>query len=285
EVRAGSFVERPLGAAWTLRAGAWERDVSTGSPELSIRSLAFGPDGSLWAGGDGWVKVFRDGAWVSVLEAGELFGAYQIVPVADGTVWVAAGSGVVALRPDGSTWRPESLDPAPLDFVTSVAVGPDGAIWAGSRGGWAEPSASTDPDATGLARFDGQTWTPQQPLGAPSPEDGELRVNDLLVASDGSLWIAGEELSTPERLTTRSFVARFADGAWTVLLDTASPLVALAEHPDGSILAAGRGVWTFRAGEWTQELGDVTLEQLSVAPDGSVWVSGENPGGVVYRIP
>ena len=84
------------------------------------------------------------------------------------------------------------------------------------------------------------------------------------------------------RASTRSFVARFADGAWTVLLDTASRVVALAEHPDGSILAAGRGIWTFRGGEWTQELGDVSFEQLSVAPDGSVWVSSEDY--VVSRI-
>ena len=90
--------------------------------------------------------------------------------------------------------------------------------------------------------------------------------------------MAGEESGG----SARSFVARFADGAWTVLLDTASRVVALAEHPDGSILAAGRGIWTFRGGEWTQELEDVSFEQLSVAPDGSVWVSGEDH--VVSRI-
>jgi hypothetical protein len=93
----------------------------------------------------------------------------------------------------------------------------------------------------------------------------------MLVASDGSLWVAGEEWGG----STRSFVARLADGAWTVLLDTASRVVALAEHPDGSILAAGSGIWTFRGGEWTQELGDVSFGQLSIAPDGSVWASGE----------
>ncbi len=283
DVLAGSGYGGP-GGIWRLRAGAWERDASPGSPDSPVRSLAFGPDGALWAAGETWVKTFRDGAWTSVPNAAESSVAYQIVPVADGTVWVAAGfGGVVALRPDGSTWRPDSLDRAPLGFVASIAVGPDGTIWAGSNVQWCTEGldGQTDCDVTGLARFDGQTWTLEDPLGALPRGGAELRVNDLLVASDGSLWVAGEEWGG----SARSFVSRFADGAWTVLLDTASQVMALAEHPDGSILAAGRGVWTFGAGEWTQELGDVTLEQLSVAPDGSVWVSGENPGGVVYRIP
>ncbi len=270
DVLVGSYSDGGPAGIWRLRSGAWERDASPGSPASSVRSLAFGPDGSLWAGGDGWVKVFRDGAWMSVLD-GAAFDVFQIVPAADGTVWVAAGfGGVVALRPDGSTWRPDNLDRAPLNFVTSVAVGSDGMIWAGS---YAPTCGGPGCDVTGLARFDGQTRTLEHPLGVPSPEDSELRVNDLLVASDGSLWVAGEEWATPEGPTTRSFVARFADGAWTVLLDTASRVVALAEQPDGSILAAGRGIWTFRGGEWTQELEDVSFEQLSVAPDGSVWVS------------
>ena len=279
DVLAGSYSDGGPAGVWRLRTGAWERDASPGSPTSSVGSLAFGPDGSLWAGGDGWVKVLRDGAWTSVLDdAG--FGAFPIVPEADGTVWVAAGyGGVVALRPDGSTWRPDSLDRAPQDLVTSVAVGGDGAIWAGSYAVLCTKGPGpTDCGGTGLARFDGQAWTLEHPLGAPSPEDGELRVNDLLVASDGSLWMAGEEWGG----SARSFVARFADGAWTVLLDTASRVVALAEHPDGSILAAGSGIWTFRGGEWTQELGDVSFKQLSVAPDGSVWVSGQNH--VVSRI-
>jgi hypothetical protein len=272
------------GGIWRLRAGAWERDAFPGSPDSPVRSLAFGSDGSLWAGGDGWVKVVRDGAWTSVLDGAELLGAFQIVPAADGTVWVAAGyGGVVALRPDGSTWRPDTLDRAPQDLVTSVAAGSDGTIWAGSYAVLCTKGPGpTDCNGTGLARFDGQAWTLEHPLGAPSPEDGELRVNDLLVASDGSLWMAAEEWGGSAK-SARSFVARFADGAWTVLLDTASRVVALAEHPDGSILAAGSGIWTFRGGEWTQELGDVSFGQLSIAPDGSVWVSGEY-SSVVSRI-
>ena len=281
EVLVGNLSGDGPAGVWRLRAGAWERDAFPGSPESSVRSLAFGPDGALWAGGDGWVKVLRDGTWTSVRIAGASLDTWQIVPAADGTVWVAAGwGGVVALRPDGAAWRPDSLDQAPLDFVSSVAVGSDGMIWAGSNVQWCTdgPSGPTDCDVTGLARFDGQTWTLEDPLGALPRGGAELRVNDLLVASDGSLWVASQL-----GLGGRSFVARFANGAWTVSLDTASPVVALAEHPDGSILAAGRGVWTLREGEWTQELGDVSLEQLSVAPDGSVWVSGENQG--VYRIP
>ncbi len=280
DVLAGSYSDGGPAGVWRLRAGAWERDAAPGSPASPVRSLAFGPDGSLWAGGDGWVKVFRDGAWMSVLDGAD-FGVFQIVPAVDGTVWVAAGfGGVVALRPDGSTWRPDSLDKAPRDFVTSVAVGSDGMIWAGSYAFSCGEvlSGPTDCNGAGLARFDGQRWTIEHPLGVPSPEDGELEVNDLLVASDGSLWVAGEERGG----SVRSFVARFADGAWTILLDTASPVMALAEHPDGSILAAGPGIWTFRGGEWTQELGDVSFGQLSVAPDGSVWVSGLNH--VVSRI-
>ena len=204
DVVAGSGYFGPAGV-WRLRAGAWERDASRGSPKSVVRSLAFGPDGSLWAGGDGWVKVVRDGAWTSVLDGAELLGAFQIVPAADGTVWVAAGyGGVVALRPDGSTWRPDSLDRAPQDLVTSVAVGGDGTIWAGSYAVLCtEGPGPTDCNGTGLARFDGQAWTLEHPLGAPSPEDGELRVNDLLVASDGSLWVAGEEWGVGPRQVLR----------------------------------------------------------------------------------
>lgn len=175
------------------------------------------------------------------------------------------------MRPDGSTWRREQIGGSPLQIVQSVAITSDGTIWAGSYGGWVE--------TPGLARFDGQAWRMEYPLGGPPAEGGSLQIFDLLAASDGSLWVAGVEWdsSDPAEAPPRDFTARFGDGEWTVHDIWCK---ALAEHPDGSILAVGDGIWTFDDARWTQELQGQGFEQLSVGPDGSVWVAGRD----VYHI-
>ena len=268
EVLAGSgdWDGGPAGV-WRYEAGTWERDTSDGAPAWSVRSLAFAADGALWAGGEGGVSVRRDGAWTSVT-AGH---AWQVIPAADGTIWVALGvAGVNQLRPDGPTWRREVIAGAPLENVQSVAVTSDGTIWIGSVFGLVGKG--------GLARFDGRTWSVELPLGRPLPEGESLRVDDLLAASDGSLWVAGEEWGSDAVTETPPafFVARFRDGEWTVYDMGGGPVSALAEQADGSILAVGRGIWTFAGGRRTQQLDGQGFDQLSVAADGSVWVAGRD---------
>lgn len=259
-------------AVWTYRGGAWERDTSAGAPNTSVRSMAFGPDGSLWAGGDGGVHVRRDGTWTRVMSEGPV---WQVLPAADGTVWVAAGErGLIALRPDGPDWRIDDIGGSPLQNLQSVAVTADGSILAASSGGWVA--------ASGLARFDGQSWHQEYPLGAPPTEGADLRIGALLVAADGSLWVTGEDWGSPGDPTGPSptfFVARYGQGEWTVH-DTGWPISRLAEHPDGSILGVGDGIWTYDDGRWTHELEGQYFDQLSVAPDGAVWVAGPD----VFRI-
>lgn len=269
----GSYDGGPA-AVWRYRGGAWQRDTSVGAPDESIRSLVFGPGGSLWAGGEGGLQVRREGTWTSLIDASAGGPVWQVVPAADGTVWVAAGEeGLIAIRPDGPTWRREEIGGSPLKNVQSVAVTSDGTIWAGSNGGWF--------GIAGLARFDGQAWHLEYPLGGPPPEGGSVRITVLLAASDGSLWVAGEEWASASatEAAPRFFVARLREGAWTVH-DVGWPMSALAEHPDGTILGVGDGIWTFDDGRWTQELKGVYLDQLSVAPDGAVWVAGPD----VYRV-
>ena len=118
-------------------------------------------------------------AWASRGEGHGLtegpIGALAIAP--DGSVWIG-GDGVSRL--DGDVWTHFSLDEMGVtdvrDYgVMSLAVGLDGAVWAGT-------------DVSGAFRYDGETWT------AFDERDGlaDDSVFSIAVAADGAVWFGTE---------------------------------------------------------------------------------------------
>ncbi len=69
---------------------------------LEVRSMAFGPDSSLWVATDGGVSRYRDGSWARYSAGGGLKGARatSVVPLSAGMALVGTEVGVEILRPE-----------------------------------------------------------------------------------------------------------------------------------------------------------------------------------------
>ncbi|MCL9998845.1 MAG: histidine kinase [Erythrobacter sp.] len=187
--------------------------LEEGSPGR-INAITQTRDGFLWVGGvDG---LFRfDGLTFERIgpaptDPGRIVVA-RLLAARDGTLWIG-----LARRKGMLVWRGGRLGPAgmpnPSREVNDLAEGPDGAIWV-TRGGRATRS---------LARWHKGRWTefdtssglPERPLWHP------------LFASDGTLWLTGEEA-----------VFRKAPGSdrFTATGIATLPRATLAEGPDGTI--------------------------------------------------
>jgi hypothetical protein len=252
----------------------------------------------VWARADSGVwSRYRDGEWEAVgpQDARRQMGYGSGVVASDGAVWVLTTAGLVrvdgddwsvmsedatswqqpAAGPDGSVWAIEesddvasvvkfhadgtrtTIDP-PILWPERLAVGPDGALWA--AGGW------------DLARWDG-TWQQVPPPPGWSP----YWVSGLEATPDGALWVSG---------IAPNVFARYADGEWTTFehdaLQVGQQLVALS---DGTVcitpfLACFDATGTI-VGTIAETLPGVFVDGIDIAPDGAVWVHGEQ----IARLP
>jgi signal transduction histidine kinase/DNA-binding response OmpR family regulator/ligand-binding sensor domain-containing protein len=112
-----------------------EFDHSRGAPGKEVSAIAGAADDSIWFGAlDGGVSRF-DGQHLARLPGfGESLEATRILPVADGSAWFAARSGVAHF--DGVAWSAlDQRDGLPPGFVSAIAQDRSGAIWfAGQHG-------------------------------------------------------------------------------------------------------------------------------------------------------
>jgi len=188
----------------------------------------------------------------------------QLAAGSDGSVWAIEGGAVVRLDADGSR--------TPIDYLPGfspelLAVSADGALWAG--GGW------------DLARWDG-TWqeVPSPPwLKKQNPVGwGRNMVSGLVVAADGALWVSG---------VGPGLLARYANGEWTTFEDDSEPwLEYLISLPEGTVCMFARAphhsLPCFDAtGKIAETLPGVWFDDIDIAPDGAVWVLGEQ----IARLP
>ncbi len=205
-------VVRSLG----LDGRTWKDSAPTPSTDLVYQvpgHLAIGRDGAIWVGGSvrfpiaappaGWhlqsgLMRYLDGRWEPVRprDGSSPFAVLDLIVAPNGDVWVV-GADVSATDPtdpgqlgppwiarfDGTRWAvfgqdggfPEPGQQPTIAYVwgdtvphSSVAAGPDGTIW-----------VATD---SGLARFDGVTWT--------TLFRGVV-FSAVSVAADGTVWASG----------------------------------------------------------------------------------------------
>lgn len=129
---------------------------------------------------------------------------------ADGTLWIASGSGLYHLDPANSTFtRYTALNSGlPSTMVYHVEVAPDGAVWVSSED-------DVPPYTGGLTHFDGRTWTTFTTANSPLRE---ININCLesRATSDGyELWVglATQGVAVLSVQTAPSCLADFnADG-------------------------------------------------------------------------
>jgi hypothetical protein len=257
------------------RDGGWALDHPGGAAsDGSNAILALAPDGTLWAGGYFGLAVRDAGGWSLVR------GIDNGRPLAfadDGTLWAVESRypadqvRLASLAPGRRVVPAERIEPAPIGWISSLAVGRDRTLWAASDGFFA-------PERVGLARFDGARWERVRPLGA-----RDVAVTSIAVAPNGDVWATlGDGASGP--------IARFDGTAWTVFggADGLPPgprgyNVNVAVGPDGTVWAPTvDGLARFDGERWAMSFDGVEFGRLSVAPDGTVWVT--SPSGV-QRLP
>lgn len=149
-----------------------------------IDSMVATEDGMLWIGGPGALHRINDGQWLAytadAVEGPFPEGAITGIEVVDaGHAWLVSDAGEVCRFDADAVACTEfyqgepGMPTAPL---TDVAIGTDGALFAGAYG-------------DGLGLLDGNKWRTEV-------VDGELlasnRVRDMAQTGDGLLWIAGD---------------------------------------------------------------------------------------------
>ena len=265
--------------------------------------LPAGPvsDGPAWLVATTALSRHRDGMWVAVgpVSAGDL--ANPPVLATDGAIWQASAKGLVRIEGDTSTVVAKDIGGYAR---VSLAAGEDGSVWTisdgdvvavrpdGSRTSIGRPQASKRLfEGLPLAAGSGVVWTadsdPKRGLAWLHQWDGQWSdvgvpepytwASQLLVAADGAVW------ATLDAQDAGQALARYADSEWTLDRGAAR---GLAQTPSGEVcsirdagvvcydapgLAAGAPVSTC----------PVEVGALSIAPDGSAWVLGEQ----VARLP
>ncbi len=282
------------GSLWTATAGGLVRwDLSTQTPTvyttddgLPVGGFSFveaGPDGTVWTGGPEWMARF-DGVWTVFPVPHE----DPMMPVAvgpDGSVWSVVGPRELG-RFDGSEWQVfESPFGEPETFwASSLAVAPDGTVWAGLDGEFHEnPELSTV--SGGVTSFDGTDWTRYTTADGLPDRVG----NFVTVAPDGTVWVGSTGFSwvdgaDSDGSTPGGGAVRFDGTTWTGYT-TADGLpsndVEIAVGADGSVWAVsilGDGVARFDGAGWTL-FPDVGGVGGSVDATGTLWRSATDAGG------
>jgi ligand-binding sensor domain-containing protein len=227
------------------------------------------------------------GNWIEAIRQGK-----------DGAVWFThPGSGLSRYDPQTDAWQVFGQSEGALDWPSYPATDSDGNLWVGEYGellrydgqGWQTFRAPELKDldiyaiefgpgdvkwiATddGLMRHDPATdeWTTF--TSADHPIIGDLWV--YLAASDGTVWIGGEE-----------GLARYDGTAWSApeaVGDAPQFIDDLAEAPDGSLWVAADGELAHLAdGRWSYSVWPTYgwLESVAVGPDGRVWAGYEGLG-------
>jgi WD40 repeat protein len=260
----------PDGAAWF---GFGDHSASTPGGGLSrfdghdwqyyldnaeVNTLAVSPDGSLWVGAGCDVQRFDGVHWEDVALCGEYLMTGNVSDIdftPNGSAWVATGFGL--LRIDGERTAYERM-------IGSVAVAPDGSIWAN---GWEGTQ-----DSFYVARFDWQNWTTYR--GADSFPGGFLVG---AVTPDGLLWGTAPE----RRLASFDGQSWTDESAWTFYasadglpLDNVS---ALSASPAGALWVGMEGGVARFDGAWTtyipgDELASDPVRAIAFGPEGEVWL-------------
>ena len=249
-----------------------------------------------WPNGSGEVHAIEatsDGAvWVTL--AGNSSGRPKVARIKDG-VWT-----VLPVEVDGSTSGSNdgvissyiANGPSYVGYASDFAAAADGTAWLakGDGAGWKLP-----PGTEGLLHFDGERW---QVVDLPV-DPSMAYAGPLALGPDGTLWVYAATKpsgrSVPE-------LARLQDGEWTVFTETDGvPILAgynthsarLAVDGEGTLWVAfngdpvapdslppplgpsdpPHGVLSFDGSTWRQYLKGQDVNNVAVAPDGSIWAT------------
>ncbi len=268
------------GAVWIYTASGVARfdgkrwrafTAADGLREEYAISIAAGPGDTAWVGTNSGVFYFDGATWTARTEEdGPSSNAVSSIALAlDGTAWLGTNTSGL-FRFDGRTWTAYTeRDGLPGNSVDNVALAPDGSVWI-STSTWHEETSFWS--GQGISHFDDKSWTTYT-------TDDELaanRVDYTVQTADGMLWFF-----------TEGGPSCHNGEAWVPCpgVEQGAPIgPSVTQAPDGALWSLHlSGVIRFDPGaapgpdgeSWIvyDDFPGNSLGNLTVAPDGSVWVN------------
>lgn len=260
--RDGSIWVGMLGSVAHLKDGRFTNyTTATGLGSQSVADLLESRDGTVWAVGGRLVTAFRNGSVINYgLEDGvPTEGLRELLETPEGQL-LGAGYGEV-VRFDGTRFARLSNDPALAEaFCTSLGLGRDGVLWAGTTRGL----VSIAPDGS-TRRFDVDSGLPAVPVRAiVSDKDGVLWVG----TPNGLARLAGDRFVPVSTPTLRSGIV-----VWDVF-----------EGRDGTLwVGTSSGLHRFRELEFTvygtpEGFPSDQPSAVYQAPGGEIWIGFQDAG-------
>ena len=246
----------------------WRRyRIPRHSDRRYVSALAEEPDGTVWAGsvGEGLFQ-FKSGKLTAINASSGLSDnlVASLLVDREGKLWVGTDSGLNRLQRK-SLFVFSQEEGLGHGTVLGLAEVVPGVVWAAKPG-------------DGLYRWEGRTFSRLNAAGLP-PRDPQ--VSGLLVARDGSCWVACARgllrFKDPQAVADESRLMGL----------TNLTVIALAEDLEGGIWAGTREgeLWRLGQGQWAQKTNvwqNHAVTALVPDKDGSMWIGTEGKG--IYRI-
>jgi serine/threonine protein kinase/ligand-binding sensor domain-containing protein len=191
---------------------AWHTHTPAQLADVVINSIAFAPDGVRWLWTDAGLMRHDPATdeWRTFTSTDHpiLENVNAFLVGSDGTLWVGGSDGLVGY--DGESWHTPDANGDVPQYVSDVAVAPDGSLWVAADGAlyhlhdgfWARFGWPDDGWVEQMAVGpDGSVWTSYDDLGRfdPSsgdweiftPDDGliDSQVQAIYVTAEGVVWV------------------------------------------------------------------------------------------------
>lgn len=244
--------------------------VGAGYPADEVYELAVGDDGTLWATTGGGLLSFDGRSWRN--HGGGRFHWGDDVLIDYGIIWTAhpGHAGRVSRLSYGRWTVYGAKDGWTPGAQYSLALAPDGTLWAGSGTIW-----GMRPEAGPLASFDGETWTVYDEASG-FPADG---VRELEVTPDGAVWmiVEGQKTICGAGKIFAQCLVRYDGSSWTAFTDggpASGEITSLERGPDGRLWVGtwNGGLWSYSDGVWTNDRVEDS-GPIAVGPDGTLWLA------------
>jgi hypothetical protein len=220
-----------------------------------------GPDGALWVGMGCRAAVRVDATWLPIdalagIEQTQFCWPIDQAVSPDGSLWLLVEASSESLRGihrwNGTSWSRVAV-PAPEIGVWDIAVAPDGTVWGSGQGvmrlddgEWTTVLGGLDIETMAIAG-DGSVWAAEPCWWCEGESGGiwryadggwdrvlDLRTNQLVAASDGTVWAVGHNADGLAYVWHHDAV-RFRPVALV------QPFSSIAVAPDGSVWVASEG--------------------------------------------
>jgi streptogramin lyase len=182
--------------------------VDDGLASNDVAAMIQDRNGYIWFGTQRGVSRFDGYRFESIfpspfeLESGMSLGSgwtHDLLESADGSIWIATGTGVSRYRHDSGRVEDFKGVPDAAPYASSLAEGPDGSLWIGAGSMWLV-GQNLGSDGSGLFRLDPSTGIFSSYRFGDEPARGLISdaVMDVAVDTSGHVWIASTSMHSLE---------------------------------------------------------------------------------------